>query len=618
MGAVKILKSYRGKLLSVNLTNQEVMVESLNEKYAKLFLGGAGYACRYLYDKLDQDTDPLSPNNILMIMTGPLNGTFAPNTGRWVVCSKSPYTMMWGESNCGSWFGAEVKKAGYDGIIISGASDNPVYIEIRDNDIKIEDAKLLWGKGTYYTTQKLKKIFGDDRAMVACIGIAGENLVKYANIISEERAAGRTGMGAILGSKKLKAIIVKGSNVNLEVAEKEKLKQAIKEARDTVKSSIGSQALGLFGTASTLDTYNVTGELAIKYFTLSNWKRATKISGITMAEKLLVKNRFCHSCVIGCGRRVAIKEGKYKIDETEGPEYETLVSYGSLLLNDSLESIVHINKKCFDYGIDTISSGGIISCLIHHFNLGNISSKDIDGLKPEWGNIELVDNVLEKIVHRKGIGNLLAEGSDVFAKKFNISKDEIATANGLEITYHDLRSNYGMAIAYGLGAAHKGPSHNLCDMYFVLLGYPFEEIGAPTVTLDKYLDNEEMAKTCSIIMDYRALYSSIIMCSFCNPLPSQVAALIKYATGLKFGLNEIKLYGERILNMKRMFNLRMGITPEDDRLPKILLNAFSDGGSAGRTPNFEKLRKYFYKYREWDLENGKLSNAKFKLLNLED
>ncbi|MFX1489471.1 MAG: aldehyde ferredoxin oxidoreductase family protein, partial [Promethearchaeota archaeon] len=551
-----------------------------------------------------------------IIMTGPLMGTFAPNTGRWVVCSKSPYTGLWGESNCGSWFGAEVKKAGYDGIIISGASAFPVYLEIKDDEINIKDAEFLWGKGTYFVTKKLKEVFGNNRAKVACIGPAGENLVKYANIVSEERAAGRTGMGAILGAKKLKAIIAKGNNLKVSIANEEKLKTAINEARENVRSAISTRTLREFGTSSGLDIYNITGELDIKYFNQSGWEKADKISGITMAQSILVKNRYCHSCVIGCGRRVAIKEGEFKTDEIEGPEYETIVSYGSLILNDNLESIVYMNKKCFDYGIDTISSGGVIGCLTHHFYLGNIPLTEIDNIKPEWGNIRVVEKFLDKIVLRDGIGNVLADGSDRLAERFNISKDEVATVNGLEVTYHDVRSNYGMAIAYGIGGAHKGPSHNLCDMYFVLMGIPFEEIDAPTVTLDNYLDNLEMAKTCSIIMDYRALYSSIVMCSFCNPLPSQVAAIIEHTTGLRFGLDEVKLYGERILNMKRLFNIKMGLTPDDDRLPKILLRPYSNGGSAGKTPNFERLKNLFYKYRDWNPNTGKPSESKLTFLNI--
>ncbi len=491
-----------------------------------------------------------------MIMTGPLNGTFAPNTGRWVVCSKSPYTGIWGESNCGSWFGAELKKAGYDGIVISGASEEPVYLEINNDEVQIKDANFLWGRGTFYTTEKLKELFGDEKAKVACIGQAGENLVKYANIVSEQRAAGRTGMGAILGSKKLKAILVKGTNIKLEVSDQEKLRTAIINARDYVKSSFASQVLEALGTSGALDMYNITGELPIKYFSQPQWDDAAKISGATMAETILVKNRFCHSCVIGCGRRVAIEEGIYKTEEIEGPEYETIVSYGALNLNDNLEWIVHMNKKCFDYGIDTISSGGIVSCLTYHFEQGNITTDDIDGLKPEWGNIKIVEELLDKIVFKEGIGKVLAEGSNAFAKKFNISEEEIATVNNLEVTYHDLRSNYGMALAYGIGL--KGPSHNLLDAYYVLVGVPLEEIGINLI--DKYLDNEEMAEFCSLLMDYRALYSSMIMCSFCNPLPSHNAELIKHALGIEFGLKEIKLYGERIATIKRLFNIKMGLT----------------------------------------------------------
>jgi aldehyde:ferredoxin oxidoreductase len=547
-----------------------------------------------------------------MIMTGPLNGTFAPNTGRWVVCSKSPYTGIWGESNCGSWFGAEIKKAGYDGIIISGAAEDPVYIEIDNEVVKIKDASFLWGRGTFYTTKKLRESFGDESAKVACIGQAGENLVKYANIVSEQRAAGRTGMGAIFGSKKLKGIIVRGSQIKLDVANQEKLRASIITARDHVKSSFASQVLGELGTSGAMDMYNTTGELPIKYFSQPQWDGATKISGATMAETILVKRGFCHSCVIGCGRKVAIQKGEYKTDEIEGPEYETLVSYGTQMLNDNLEWIVHINTKCFDYGIDTISSGAVISCLIHHFEKGSINENEIDGLTPKWSDLKTIEQILEKIVNREGIGEILAEGSNALAKKFNISQEEIATVNGLEVTYHDLRSNYGMALAYGIGS--KGPSHNLLDAYYVLVGVPLEEIGIRNI--DRYKDDEEMAEVCSLIMDYRALYSSMIMCSFCNPLPSQIAELIQNTVGFKFDLDDIKLYGERIANMKRLFNIKMGLTPKDDRLPSILTRPFESGGSAGKTPNFEKLKNLFYKFRNWESDTGKPSKEKLVQLGL--
>jgi len=545
-------------------------------------------------------------------MTGPLNGTFTPNTGRWVVCSKSPLTGIWGESNCGSWFGAEVKKAGYDGIEIIGASEKPVYIEIKDSEVKIKNAEFLWGKGTFQTTKTLKEVVRDNKAKVACIGLAGENLVKYANIISEQRAAGRTGMGAIFGSKQLKAIIAKGTNLNLNVADKEKLDNAIKIAREYVKSSFATQMLGKYGTAAALDMYNITSELPIKYHTQPKWEKARNLSGVTMAETILVKQAFCHSCVIGCGRIIEIKEGKYKTDEIKGPEYETICGFGSLVLNDDLKSIAHINKKCNDFGIDTVSTSGVISSLIYHYNMKNINSKDLDGLNIEWGEMDKVEHLLEKIVNREGIGNILAEGSNYFAEKFKINKEEIAAVDKMEVTYHDSRSNYGMSIAYGIGP--RGPSHNACDAYYVLMGIPLDELGIKQI--DTYKDDMDMAKCCSLLMDYRAFYSSMIMCSFCNPLPSQNADIIKYATGLNFGLKEVKLYGERIANMKRIFNIKMGLTPLDDRIPQILLKPFESGGSAGRFPNFNKLKNFFYEYRMWDPITGLPEPKKLNSLNL--
>ncbi|MFX1554422.1 MAG: aldehyde ferredoxin oxidoreductase C-terminal domain-containing protein, partial [Promethearchaeota archaeon] len=479
-------------------------------------------------------------------------------------------------------------------------------------NVHIKNAEFLWGKGTFHTTKKLKEIFGDNKAKVACIGIAGENLVKYANIISEERAAGRTGMGAILGSKKLKAIIAKGSNIKVNVANKEKLNKAIKAAREYVKSSLASYILGKFGTAAALDLYNVTSELPIKYHTKPKWDKAINISGVIMAETILIKQNYCHSCVIGCGRIIEVKEGKYKTDEIKGPEYETICGYGSLILNDDLEFISHINKKCNDYGIDTISSSGVIGSVFYHYNLNNINSEDLGGLKPKWGDQKITEQFLEKIVKKEGIGKVLAEGSDYFAETFNIDREEFATVNRLEVTYHDSRSNYGMAIAYGIGP--RGPSHNACDAYYILRGIPLDEIGINQI--DTYKNDMEMAEFCSLLMDYRALYSSMIMCSFCNPLPSQNAEIIKYATGLNFGLNEIKLYGERIANMKRLFNIKMGLTHKDDRIPQILLRPFREGGSAGKIPNFKKLKKLFYEYRNWDPSTGIPRENKLKYLNL--
>ncbi|MHA1343128.1 MAG: aldehyde ferredoxin oxidoreductase C-terminal domain-containing protein, partial [Promethearchaeota archaeon] len=319
-------------------------------------------------------------------------------------------------------------------------------------------------------------------------------------------------------------------------------------------------------------------------------------------------------CPIGCAKKAQVKEGEYKTDgEVEAPEYETIVGFGSLILNDNLESIVRACELCNDFGIDTISGSSTIAFIYYLFNKGAIKSEDIDGLEPKWGDIKPAFEMLRKISKREGIGDLLANGSNAVGKKFNINQDEIATVYGMEVPYHDLRSNFGMAVAYGLGTP-RGPCHCSCDMFNILIGIPLEEIGI--MNIDKYKDDEEMATMSAIAQNYRALYSSLIMCEFANPAPSIVAELIKTGVGIECDVEKLKLIAERIYMIKRLFNLKMGLTPADDRLPQILLTPMKEGGSAGKTPNFEQLKSAYYKCRTFDLETGKPSEEKLKILGL--
>jgi len=611
------LKGFTGKLLKVNLSNREISEESLNEEIAKDFLGGAGYCCRYLYDYIEKDTDALSPDNILMFMTGPFCGSTIPTSGRFVVCAKSPYTGIWGESNCGGYFGPELKKAGYDGIIINGASKSPVYLEITENDAKIKDASFLWGKGIIETSKILKALTGSALNRIACIGQAGENLVKYAIIASEEKAAGRTGMGAVMGSKKLKAITVRGKKRQYEVADSESFKISNQKALKDVNQAFTSKMYGDIGTSAGIDLWNSTGEIPKKYWTYGDeWEGAYNISGMTALEKTVTRKYPCFSCPIGCAKKAIVKTGKYKIDgEVEAPEYETLAGFGSMILNDNIESIVKANVLCNDYGIDTISCSSIIAFIYYLYDSGKIDTAQIDGLDPKWGDINTALKMIEKISRREGIGNLLAEGSDEIGKSFNINQDEIATVYGMEVPYHDLRSNFGMAIAYAI-AAPRGPCHNSCDMCPILLGTPLEEYGIKTI--DKFKDDSEMATMSARAQDYRALYSSLIMCVFANPLPSITAELVQSAIGLNCDIEKLKNYGERIFMIKRLFNLKMGISPRDDRLPKILLKPLDGTECAGKSPNFKQLKTEYYHYREWDLETGKPNQKVLKRLSLKE
>ncbi len=594
-----------------DVSTGKMSTEPLKEEIARHFLGGGGYAVRYLYDLVDKTTDPLGADNPLFFMTGPLTGTTAPTAGRWVVCAKSPLTGIWGESNCGGYFGAELKFCGFDGILIKGASPSPVYLYVTDEVQEIRDASHLWGSGIYETHRTLKK--EDDKVRVACIGPAGENLVKYASIGSEERAAGRTGMGAVMGSKKVKAVALRGKIRQIDLAHPEEFKHLVQETNKALMEVFTNQMFRDLGTSGAVDLYNYRGELPVKYWTQGEFEDAYNISGSSMRETILVRNRRCYACPIGCGRVINVKEGPYQTPgEVEGPEYETVAGFGSLLLNKNLESIARINYVCNDLGLDTISSSVVIALLHYLTEKGKITTKEVDGIELKWGDPEAVFTLLRKIAFREGVGDVLAEGATFVGKTFHANPDEVATVDGLEITYHDVRSCFGMAIAYA--ASPRGPDHNALDMYQTCLGQPFPELGIPSP--DQWDESTEMTDACARLQDYRAFYSSVVMCVFCNPPPSSVGRLLTLATGWEINIAEIKKMGERILNMKRLFNVKMGLTADWDRLPAIVTDPVSEGGAAGRSPDWKKMLKQFYEFRKWDPVTGIPTKEKIEELGL--
>jgi len=606
-----------GNLVKINLTKGSVKTEKINIEIAKRFLGGAGYACRYLLDFINKNTDPLSPENVLMIMTGPFCGTSAPSFGRFIVCSKSPYTGLWGESNCGGYFGPELKRAGYDGIIIYGKADQPVYIQIINEQVDILDASSLWGKGIKETQHSLKHASGELKSRVFCIGPAGENLVKYATINADGRSAGRTGMGAVMGSKKIKGIVVKGDKIKPHIANPEVFRETIKKTIKFILDSHATKALRGFGTSAGIMTAYSYGDLPIKYWSQGEWEEVYNISGEKLRENLLLKTRSCYGCSIGCGRIIEIEGKRSLFADCEGPEYETIAGFGSMILNSNLESIAIANNLCNDYGLDTISTSGTIAFLYDLYNKGKINKQDIDGLELNWGNSNVMIQLIKKIAYKEGIGNLLAEGSNAIGDRFNISKDEIATINNLEPPYHDIRACYGLSLTYTFSP--RGPCHMSGDVYKVLR--EGNEIDFSSIDIKKmnlYQNNKEMAYATSKLQDYRALYSSLISCAFSNPPPKYMAELIESLLGIEIDLEKMKILGERIFNMKRLFNIKMGLTLKNDSIPKILLTPTNEGAVKGKVPDFEKLKKFYYKIRDWDPTNGKPNLNKLKELGLED
>ncbi|MHA1797357.1 MAG: aldehyde ferredoxin oxidoreductase family protein [Candidatus Helarchaeota archaeon] len=605
------MKGYVGKILQVDLGSGKISTIPINEEWAKLYLGGSGYAARFLYDKITKDLDPLSPENPLLFMTGPLTATAAPTAGRYIVCAKSPLTNIWGESSSGGTFGSEIKFAGYDGILILNKSEKLVYLSIKDDIVEIKDAKKLKKKDAYATQKKLIELENSPKMKVAAIGPAGENLVRYAAIMNDEgRAAGRTGMGTVMGSKNLKAIGIRGRGY-VEVDRPKRFLGIVRAMNHHQMENFASRMFRELGTSGYLDTAFAFGDLLAKYFTDGNWENSSNLSGSNQKEKYIVKNTACYACAIACGHVLENKEGKYKLPSiTEACEYETLGTLGSLCLNDDIESVIKANYLCNKFGLDTISCGTTIAFAMYCYEKGYITKNDTEELEIIWGDSELILKLIDMIASRKGFGNVLADGTMRMGEKFNVDKDEIAIVKGLDTPMHDVRAFFGMAIQYA--TSNRGACHMAGDDYEVCLGNDAKDFGV--VFHDRFSD-DNLGEHIPKLQDYRSLWSSLIFCNFVHPNGQYLADLMTLATGTKYEIADLQKAGERIFNLKRVINNKLGVTADDDYIPKILLKPL-EGGTDGKVPDFERQKKEYYAFRKWDA-SGKPSKEKLKELDLE-
>jgi aldehyde:ferredoxin oxidoreductase len=606
------MSGYMGRLLVVDLTSGELKEEPLDENLAHDFVGGAGYAARYLYDELGADTDPLGPENTLMFMTGPLVGTRAPSCGRHEVCALSPLTGIWGESNSGGFWGAELKFSGYDGIVIRGRSDKPIWLSVIEGQPPaLHDASDLWGLDTYETQQRLRDELGDEKVRVASIGPAGENQVLYAAIMNDHgRAAGRTGMGAVMGSKNLKAIALRGRQ-RVPLAHRETFRQTAKQAVTIVKDDISAQVYRQMGTASFVDMSIMWGNLPNKYWTEPPLEEATNLSGVSMMETILTRPVSCYGCLVACGREVSLKDTPYAVEVVDGPEYETIGTLGSLLMVADLPGVAYANHLCNRYGLDTVSAGSSIALAYLLYDRGFITAADSGGLPLQWGDIETAHTLLEMIARREGFGDVLAEGAKRLAARYG-AEDLAVQVNGLELPAHDPRALSGMAVVYA--TSPRGACHMQGDMYIIDMGLTLSEVG---VFPGGRFKTRSKSKTVCRLQDWRTLYNSAIMCMFVNPTVPVLTRLLSAATGWSSDIVCWHRTGERIFNLKRAFNNRLGVRRGNDRLPQMLLVPMS-GGSMGRTPRMAMLMEEYYAYREWDWETGKPSRDKLISLGLPD
>lgn len=594
-------------ILRVDLTTGETSEYIIPPEWERDYLGGASLAARLLYPVLVRELDPFSPEAPLLFLNGPLSGTAGPTVGRFVVCGKSPATQLWAESNCGGFWGPELRFCGYDGLWIIGKAEKPIYLLVNEGRVEIRDASAVWGKDTYESQSHIKNEIGVPGIHVLTIGPAGENGVLFAGLFCDQgRTAGRTGLGTVAGSKNLKAIAVKGAK-KIPLVRPELFANMRSAANRALKDDNISRVFHDLGTASVADYADYLGSMPKKYFHRGTFEGSGNVSGSTMAETILVGTSACHACVIACGRVVRLEDG----GKRKGPEYETIVSLGPNLLIDDLAAITRLGEICDRYGMDTISAGGTLGLAFHLFERGVITEKDTDGLALRWGDVPAIEKLLHMTASREGIGEYLAQGSKQFARHFQ-AEEEAVQVNGLEVAYHDPRGFSGMALVYA--TSPRGACHNQSDYFVVDLGQADSSLG-----LEFYQRQAGAEKAANVArhQNWRTLFNALVMCIFANVPGETVVSLINSASGLDWGVEDLFHAGERAWNLKRAINIRLGLTRANDKLPKAFFEPYQDGGSAGFIPPFTEMLEAYYSVRGWDSETGKPKPGKLANLDLE-
>ncbi len=603
-----------GRLLSVDLTHRTLHDQHIDPEIARDYVGGSGLAARLLWDRLARDLDPLGPDNPLLFITGPLTGTAGPATSRFAVCARSPATGLWGEANCGGFWGSELRFAGYDGVLVTGRSESPVYLWIHDGKAELRDASHLWGQADTYQTQlRVRKEVGDAQrvARIACIGVAGERQIPYALILCDHgRVAGRTGMGAVMGSKNLKAIAVRGTQ-KPPIARPEIFDPIRSASNKTLREENTSLALRASGSASGAELFQMYGEMPMRYFTAGRFDGQDNVSGSVVADTILTGVTTCHACVIACGRLVTIREGPYTRQESKGPEYETMVGFGALLGSSDMNAATHLGQLCDAYGLDTISASNTIGLAYLLFDRGLITERDTGGLRLTWGDPRPAEKLIRLIAQREGIGEVMSLGAKALGAHFGA--EELAVqVNNLEVPYHDPRSMSGMGIVYA--TSPRGACHNQGDFFMVEVGASHEEIGVPILTPPT--PDKGKAALVARHQDYRSLSNSLIVCIFARVSASTQLRLFNAAVGVDWDIEQFMTAGARMWNLKRVINHRLGLTRENDKLPGLLREPVPDGPNAGVVPDYDFLMREYHAARGWDPVTGRPARTTLEALDL--
>ena len=614
-------EGYTGKILRVNLTNRNISVEEPGEKFYRRYFGGTALIGYYLLKELKPGIDPLGPENKLIFSSGVLSGVPCAGSGRSGVGAKSPLTGGWGDSQAGGFWPAELKRAGWDAIIIEGKSDKPVYLWINDDKVEIRDASHLWGKNTLDVEKQIQDELADKRIRVAQIGPAGEKLVRFACILNDvTHAYGRNGHGAVMGSKKLRAIAVRGHKP-LPLAHPEKVREV---AKWIAENKPLYQGMTDYGTPRLVPMLNDAGILPTRNFQDGQFDGYMDIAGQTMADTILVGRGNCYACPVNCKREVKVGP-PYDVDPAYGgPEYETLASLGSLCGVNDLKAVAKGNQLCNAYGLDTIATGNTIAFAMECFEKGLLTKEDTAGIELKFGNAEAMMTMVEMLAQRKGLGNMLAEGTKRAAEKIGQGAAEYAMQiKGQELPMHEPRGKVGLGLGYATSPTGGDHMHNIHDSAFTV-----DDQGAMTVVnafgvLDAIPATElspAKVRMFNYFVNWRHLQNSAIVCMFVPLECDHMVQLVNGATGWNTSVFELMKVGERALALARVFNAREGFTAKDDAIPKRFYKAFTSGPLRDKELTEETMQqalRTYYEMAGWDPERAIPTAEKLQELDLD-
>jgi aldehyde:ferredoxin oxidoreductase len=600
---------YAGKILRIDLTEQDVKIDRVERSLVTGFLGGRGFNSKGLYDEIPPGADAMGPNNKLFVSTGPLVGTMFPTASRFNISAKSPQTGILGDSNAGGHLAPEMKFAGYDQIVLEGKSSEPVYVFVNDDEIGFMDASHLWGKDVYKADEIIRSDLGDRKVQMAVVGPAAERGVRFAGVYSNlMRAAARTGMGTVMASKGVKALAVRGSG-SVEVAHPRAFVELVEEIEEEIYAHEQYWPRRRMGTTRILMMANAAGFLPTRHYTSGIFDHAEEVSGERLAEEFNVKTRGCFACTIPCSRFYVVKEGEFKGLYGEGPEYEALGSFTSRVGNSDLGLALKANDLCNRLGLDALTAGECISWAMELRERGLLTKEETDGLDLSWGNGDAMLALIEKIAKREGFGDILADGSRAAAEKLGKGRDLAMQVKGLDIIMADPRGLKGFGLGYAV--ASRGGDHLRSEPFLELSDDPAigeRMFGVPEATLR--LADRGKGKLVSYFEDWNAVIDALEPCK--NIMQNmeiltfdRASRVIEACTGLKMSPADVRRVGERIVNVERAFNVREGIRRRDDTLPRRFREeTLPEGASAGIVFDLEPMLDEYYDERGWDRETG--------------